>query len=149
MSGQAELRTLVAFDGRDHEELRNIMGPVARLLPISMALDAGFSFRAWVGKAQRALDQAAAWQEYFDPAAHRPAEPPIVFDFRALAGEAGDLSGRAEVSSSSRSVLSLTCIVSGSGLRLELGYGSGYGRSGVEGLLGQLVVLLERGVGDG
>jgi amino acid adenylation domain-containing protein len=157
ISGQAQLRTLVAFDGRDHEELRAIMGPVSRLLPIVTELEAGFSFRVWVGKVQRALDQAAAWQEYFDPAAHRPPEPPIVFEFRSLDGDAGkeeaaEFAELVDVSAGwSGAGLILRCVRGGGlGLRLELGWEGGrYGGAGVERLLGHLVVLLESAVGDG
>ncbi len=151
MSGQAQLLTHVVFDGRQHEELSSIMGPMAKLLPIPSEVDAAFSFRAWVSKAQRALDQAAAWQEYLDPAAYRSAEPPCVFSYADERDERSEGYGYVGMyEGGERKGLRLECVRSAGGLRLGLGYGAGrYGRRGVERLLGYFAVLLGAAVGDG
>ncbi len=65
ISGQSPLRIGLTCQGRGFEELQAAMGPVARVVPITCALQQGQSFRDLVALLPDKLDEAADWQDSY------------------------------------------------------------------------------------
>ncbi|MFL6261088.1 MAG: amino acid adenylation domain-containing protein [Thermoanaerobaculia bacterium] len=66
-SGQDEIIVHRVFDGRRFEELRGVMGPMARTLPVRAAFDAGLPFSSLVKKIAAESAEAERWQEFYQP----------------------------------------------------------------------------------
>jgi hypothetical protein len=66
ISGQPLSRVGVTFQGRTYEELQSAVGPIARVVPVSRALQEGMLFRDLLTSLADALDEAGDWQEYYE-----------------------------------------------------------------------------------
>jgi amino acid adenylation domain-containing protein/non-ribosomal peptide synthase protein (TIGR01720 family) len=73
LSGQAELVVGCADDGRRHEELDEVIGPLSRFLPLVVGVSGGTPFTELVGKVAQGRAAAAQWFESFDWALLRKA----------------------------------------------------------------------------
>jgi amino acid adenylation domain-containing protein len=66
LSGEpSEFALGVVHDGRRHEPLAFVLGPLARLLPSRVKLDEGQPFAEVLEQTEAARQEAAKWQEYF------------------------------------------------------------------------------------
>lgn len=65
-TGEESVITGVTLDGRKYEDLQGALGLLAKVVPVHTAMDAEQSFIDVVRAAQTSLDEAKAWQEYFD-----------------------------------------------------------------------------------
>jgi amino acid adenylation domain-containing protein len=83
LTGQVSFRTGVVFDGREYEELRDVVGVIAKTLPIDARFDGDFRFRDVVQHVHSANTKAADWQEYYIPGAGFGEEPPVTFEYRS------------------------------------------------------------------
>lgn len=63
--GDRDVTIAVEYDGRNYDELRDVVGPMARHLPIRLPAAAGSDAQC-VARAADALDIAGRYQEYFD-----------------------------------------------------------------------------------
>ncbi|HSL55644.1 MAG TPA: condensation domain-containing protein, partial [Pyrinomonadaceae bacterium] len=78
LTGQTDLLIGVAHDGRRYEELKSVIGPVAKYLPVACAVD-DVPFRELVERVQQAVDEARQWQDVFT---YEPDEfIPFVFEY--------------------------------------------------------------------
>jgi amino acid adenylation domain-containing protein/non-ribosomal peptide synthase protein (TIGR01720 family) len=66
VSGQSPVRVGITCHGRSFEELQGAMGPVARVVPVSCALQEGLQFRDLTASLATQLDEAEDWQEYYE-----------------------------------------------------------------------------------
>jgi len=66
VSGQSLFRVGITCHGRSFEELQGAMGPVARVVPVSCALQQGLQFRDLTASLASKLDEAEDWQEYYE-----------------------------------------------------------------------------------
>jgi amino acid adenylation domain-containing protein/non-ribosomal peptide synthase protein (TIGR01720 family) len=66
VSGQSPVRVGITCHGRSFEELHGAMGPVARVVPLSSALQEGMHFRNLATSLAAKLDEAEDWQEYYE-----------------------------------------------------------------------------------
>jgi len=66
VSGQSTVRVGITCHGRSFEELQGAMGPVARVVPFSCALQEGLRLRDLTATLATKLDEAEDWQEYFE-----------------------------------------------------------------------------------
>ncbi len=65
LTGQSELVTGVFYDGRNHEELLDVLGPLARYLPVRAVLHESMSFRELLGQTRKTTESAGNQQGYF------------------------------------------------------------------------------------
>ncbi|HEY0082166.1 MAG TPA: amino acid adenylation domain-containing protein, partial [Pyrinomonadaceae bacterium] len=66
LTGQpSEFALGVVHDGRRHAELSDVLGPLARLLPVRAKLHEGQPFGEVLAQTEAARQEAARWQEYF------------------------------------------------------------------------------------
>ena len=159
LSGQSRFAIGVVLAGREYEELRDVMGPIARVLPIQSEVEQALSFRELVNNTQRVLDQATAWEEYCNPACTQGSVS-FRYEYEDLQGWEGVEGIRYRVlatyTSGERYKLKLVVKRSVSGLRLEFHYaGSEFGAAGVGRLARNFEQLLqaameepERSVGE-
>ncbi|HSF40222.1 MAG TPA: amino acid adenylation domain-containing protein [Thermoanaerobaculia bacterium] len=64
-TGRDETLVGVLYSGRDAEELRGVVGPLARYLPIAARFSPGAPLREAVVQARQAMEEAEPWGEYF------------------------------------------------------------------------------------
>jgi amino acid adenylation domain-containing protein len=64
--GERALPIAARLDGRSTPELADVIGPMARHVPVTAAIDGASSFAQVVGRVEAALQEAAAWQECYD-----------------------------------------------------------------------------------
>jgi amino acid adenylation domain-containing protein len=64
-TGRDESLVGVLYLGRDAEELRGVVGPLARYLPIAARFNTESSLREAVSQVQQAMKKAESWGEYF------------------------------------------------------------------------------------
>jgi len=64
--GERALPIAARLDGRATAELADVIGPLARHVPVTAAIDGETSFAHVVARVEAALQEAAAWQECFD-----------------------------------------------------------------------------------
>ena len=81
ITGQTSFHTGVVFDGRDYEELRNTVGPIARTIPIRARFDGDFLFREVADHVRSTVHDAAEWQEYYVPGSGFDADLPVSFEY--------------------------------------------------------------------
>jgi len=55
----------VAYDGRSDEKLRDVIGPLARYVPLTGRFDRGDSFRTLLGLVKLSADESRKWQNSF------------------------------------------------------------------------------------
>ncbi|HEX8178801.1 MAG TPA: amino acid adenylation domain-containing protein [Pyrinomonadaceae bacterium] len=65
LTGQPDIIMGVAYDGRTYEELKTALGPCARYVPVHAAPASALPFSQFVKQTERALEDAARWQDYF------------------------------------------------------------------------------------
>jgi len=65
MSGEPNFVVGTAFDGRADEELKELLGPLTKYLPIHSRFDQGMKFAKFLEQAQASMDEARKWQECF------------------------------------------------------------------------------------
>ncbi|HYO90859.1 MAG TPA: condensation domain-containing protein, partial [Pyrinomonadaceae bacterium] len=65
LSGQTEIVIGAAFDGRADEELKGLLGPLTKYLPIHSHTHSEIKFREILEQAQASIDEAGKWQECF------------------------------------------------------------------------------------
>jgi amino acid adenylation domain-containing protein len=78
--GDGDVLAGVAVDGRNYEELRGALGPLARYVPVTAPFALDSSFEALIRRVEGALESARQFQEYFSwpsppPAGLRPFFP--------------------------------------------------------------------------
>ncbi|HEU4325264.1 MAG TPA: amino acid adenylation domain-containing protein [Roseiflexaceae bacterium] len=131
-TGQPELLIAAALDGRNYDELAPAIGPLARDIPLHLAVDDGAPLLALARQAQAALEAAAACQETFSWEAIRPAHTqetpwaPFHFAYAELpppvaAGEVGFALVRQQVFAE-RWSLRLACLRQRDGFAVDLCY---------------------------
>lgn len=87
LTGQPEIIIGMGCDRREYEELHEILGLLATWIPIKSHLTPDLCFREVLGLAEKTLNEAVEWQDYFVP---EPAENdnslafPIGFEFEKL-----------------------------------------------------------------
>lgn len=87
LTGQPEIIIGMGCDRREYEELHDILGLLATWIPIKSHLLPDLSFREVLELAQKTLNEAVEWQDYFVP---EPVENdnhlafPIGFEFEQL-----------------------------------------------------------------
>lgn len=84
ITGESEVVVGAMFDGRRHQELATALGPLSRVLPVRTKAGLGESFREVMTRVDRARQEVAKWQEYFEMESFAgPGEPaffPFAFD---------------------------------------------------------------------
>ncbi len=91
LTGQAELVTGMAFEGRSHGGLENAVGLLTKYLPLHAQLSQGMRFDDLLLESEWQVREAAEWQEYFswDHTANgnTPNYYAVCFDFDTAAEE--------------------------------------------------------------
>ncbi|WP_166212939.1 non-ribosomal peptide synthetase, partial [Cognatiluteimonas telluris] len=108
LCAQDSLRVRVARDGRRRPELAQTVGPLCRWLPSDADVDMGASFATLVSCTARALDEADAWQDFFDPTLPSEAAGGIGFQFNDLRGALAPINVATTPSEHFKLALSLT-----------------------------------------
>jgi amino acid adenylation domain-containing protein/FkbM family methyltransferase len=82
LAGRQEVVVHSLVTGRDFDELRGVLGPFAKLLPVRARFTGGLSVLEAVERAGRQATALAAWHEYFPgaPALAASKRPPIIFE---------------------------------------------------------------------
>jgi amino acid adenylation domain-containing protein len=65
LTGESEIATGTAFDGRRYEELKEAFGPLTKFLPVHCHLDENLLFSEVLNQAVEAIYEAQRWQEAF------------------------------------------------------------------------------------
>jgi amino acid adenylation domain-containing protein len=118
----------VRFDGRHYGELKNAVGPLERLLPVSSRPEEDVRFLDLLGQVDAAAREAGQWQELFawDGVPAAQAFFPVAFELLELPGAAGAGSlgvSLADVRScAERFALRLSCRRSPEGLAASFDY---------------------------
>ncbi|AGP41600.1 non-ribosomal peptide synthetase [Sorangium cellulosum] len=140
LGGSRELVVAVASDGRRMEDVQEVMGPVAKWLPVPCRVDDALGFADLARRAQAGVEEAAEGQEAFDPGS--PADggwhaSAVGFELQSLPEPraAGGLSWQLERQCTGAGGLKLALSAQeGQGrVRLSLRYDAG--RCGAEGAL--------------
>jgi len=100
VSGQSPIRIGVTCHGRSFEELQGVVGPVARVVPVSCALHDQLHFRDLAGSIAEKFDEAEEWQEYYERSSSEGPCESVCFEWT-------DWPVEAEVSSTRFSLVSL------------------------------------------
>jgi amino acid adenylation domain-containing protein/non-ribosomal peptide synthase protein (TIGR01720 family) len=66
LSGRSELVVGCAADGRQHEEVREVIGPLSRYVPVVVSVSGDTPFEEVAGTVREARQTAAQWLEGFD-----------------------------------------------------------------------------------
>ncbi|CAA9588152.1 Polyketide synthase modules and related proteins [uncultured Synechococcales cyanobacterium] len=126
----------VATDGRHYEELATALGPLAKILPVTVTLNGEIPFSTLISQVQAQVQAALNWQDAFDwkvlklPAFQSENIAYCPFSFAFTAGEAavtaGDLSFKLQrlATFSDRFSVQLTCRVTATSLDLDFYYNS-------------------------
>jgi amino acid adenylation domain-containing protein len=61
-----ELLIGYTYDGREFEELKQVLGPLAKSLPVTVRLSANMRFADVLTLAEKTVADARAWQDYFE-----------------------------------------------------------------------------------
>jgi len=80
LTGQEDLLIGVAHDGRRYEELRSVIGPVAKYLPVACAVD-DIPFSQLVERVRQVIDEARQWQDVFTYESDESAFMPFMFEY--------------------------------------------------------------------
>jgi len=146
-SGTAVIGALL--DGRNYEELRDALGLFARSVPVPIRCDLDETFASLATRGDRALTEAARFQEYF--AWDRHGELPFGFEAcrrpTALSCGAATLSLVEETVVLEPCTARLTACFAGDDLALELWFDAQrLSRDAAERLAGRLATLLDAAV---
>ncbi len=66
LTGEPDGVVAHAYDGRRYAELKDAVGPLARLVPVPQRLDGGVPFAELARRTGALLEEHREWQEYFD-----------------------------------------------------------------------------------
>jgi len=80
LTGQADLLIGVAHDGRRYEELKSVIGPVAKYLPVVCMVD-DVPFSQLVQRVREAIAEARQWQDVFTYDSDESAFMPFMFEY--------------------------------------------------------------------
>jgi amino acid adenylation domain-containing protein len=120
-----ELLSGYTYDGREFEELKKVLGPLAKSLPVTVRLSSNMRFTDVLMLAERTVAEARTWQDYFEWS-REESEPfcPFVFEFThwPTARHAGDVlfSVYKLYSNSDRFDVKLACAQTADSLLLEV-----------------------------
>jgi len=64
-SGQSEVLVGLARDGRTHDELKTVLGPLTRYVPVSTTLEESIPFAELLTQLNGAIQTAYQWQDFF------------------------------------------------------------------------------------
>ena len=153
LSGRSRLAVGVTMAGREYEELAEVIGPIAKVMPIHTRFEGNPTFLEAVKQVKATVEEAAGSQEYFDPATGFVEDAPIVFSCTALAGPrvaAGlNLQDVGEKSQIGGSKLALHCEEGDGKLELRFTFDSSrYERGVVEQFATYFVTLLHAAVAE-
>ena len=65
LTGERGVLTGVTYDGRNYEEVADVIGPLARTLPVRAELEEGASFGGLLRRTRASVEAAGRWQECF------------------------------------------------------------------------------------
>jgi amino acid adenylation domain-containing protein len=65
LTGNPDLAVSSLFNGREYEELHEVLGPFAQFLPVRCQFHEGLPFKAILRNLSAGMREAAGWQEYF------------------------------------------------------------------------------------
>jgi amino acid adenylation domain-containing protein/non-ribosomal peptide synthase protein (TIGR01720 family)/FkbM family methyltransferase len=90
VKGDADFAVAIEYGGREREETRRALGPLARSLPLRAQVESGITFDEVIRRTARAVREMGRWQEFFCweqlEAPGRDGEPqpflPFAFGFR-------------------------------------------------------------------
>jgi amino acid adenylation domain-containing protein len=156
LGGQSDIVVGAAFDGRADEELKGLLGPLTKYLPVHSQLHGDVKFREILEQAQASVDEATKWQECFTweqngtPAgsdAHLNFFP-IAFDYQRWAAtfraDEVSFSLQKQFTCPERFKLKLCCLQTETSLTTEFHYDSSlFSPADIESLAGQFDKLLE------
>ncbi|QDE91358.1 hypothetical protein BHS06_21560 [Myxococcus xanthus] len=159
LTGQTDLVLGLQSDGREHEELAEVVGPLSRWVPLRVRLDAAQPLSELALQLQQAQREALEWQRYYVwPAADGERVPgrdfpAIGFRWEDLPATPHEGAGVLRLESTrayvDQSKLSLCCVRTRSTLTLELQYDrSRFPPASAEQVIGQLETLLEQIAGS-
>jgi amino acid adenylation domain-containing protein len=84
LGGTRDVTTVVASAGRKLDDLKAVMGPVARWLPVSARVDDALRFDELLRRVQVSYDEIVEEEEYFDPSPDdRAPVDPVGFEFES------------------------------------------------------------------
>src|SRR6185312_7835586 len=126
VTGQSSIKVAQMFDGRRSELLQNVLGPLARWIPVSNSFVDGIRFEEVLKEVHQSTAAAADWQEYFIAGPDTDLSQAFSFDRQPEKQLAGDLtlSFSKLRSSADQFELKCVCIEAGEALLVELRYDS-------------------------
>lgn len=65
LTGQSDIAISTVYSGRKYEELQEVLGLLAKWLPVSCSLQSSLKFSEFLSKLGENLREADQWQEYF------------------------------------------------------------------------------------
>ena len=86
LTGRSRLAVGVTMAGREYEELAEVIGPIAKVMPIHARFEGNPTFLEAVQQAKAAVEEAAGSQEYFDPTTGFLEDAAIAFSYTTLGG---------------------------------------------------------------
>ena len=123
LTGQSRFSTGVVFEGREYDELAELVGLVAKTIPIPARFDADYRFREVVEHTHNSVADVAEWQEYYLPGSGFSAGPPVSFEYLSSpvlrAASAVSISRRYTCDWHDAYKLKLLVLEEGDGLTLE------------------------------
>ena len=156
LTGEREVTTGVAYDGRHYEELADVIGPLARTLPVRTEFDEGSRFGDLLRRTRESVEAAGRWQDCFfwgaegggSKEAAGPRAVPFGFEFSEWPeeSEAGGATFRVRClyARADAFKLKLNCSRAAGGLRLEFHFDAGvYAAEEVARAAGHYRTLLE------
>jgi hypothetical protein len=113
------------YDGREFEELNNVLGPLAKSLPVTVRLSSNMRFTDVLALTEKTVADARAWQDYFEwPREESEPYCPFGFEFAhwPAARRAGDVlfSVYKLYSNSDRHQVKLSCAQTADSLLLDV-----------------------------
>ncbi len=153
LTGAHRLAVGVVMPGREYEELVDVIGLIAKMLPIHAHFEGNLRFIEVLRQTQSAIADAIGCQEYLDPAKAFTEEAAIGFSYSALpeAHQSGKLrfqTLREEISADACK-LKMKCFESQDSLNLEFHYDSArYEAVDIEHLSRHYITILEAAVAN-
>ena len=155
MSGQPNVVVETAFDGRADEELKELLGPLTKYLPMHSRLRQQMNFVKVLEEAQAATEEARKWHECFNwehsntlSGAGNSLSPfPVAFDYEECAKSPvyeTSFSIRSQFTCSELFKLKLVCLQTADSLTAEFHYHPAvFSLPDIESLAGRFGQLLE------
>ncbi len=153
LTGQSTFIVGVVSDGREYDELRDVVGLIEKTLPVGSRFDGDFRFREVVDHVHTSLAQAAEWQEHYVPGTGFGPEPPVSFEYvkRPSLQTESDLSFTPErvFACNDRFKLKLSAVQTDRGPTLEFQYdGERFAEDSIERLSRYFQILLTAAVSE-